>query len=91
MQAIIKGCKIILNPAPAVAVPVPSDAMNTDETTASMGKKVKFSTVEETDEAAEGETPAAVDPAEQQRANIRELRARLLLSALEERQESNFI
>lgn len=78
-QAIVKGCKILLNPAaPGVAIPV---APEEEEGNVS-GRKVTFSSdvVEATDKTISAPT---IDPAEGRRAEIKIARARLLLTSLE--------
>jgi hypothetical protein len=84
VQAIVKGCKIMLNPpSPIVAVPVRKASDNGTDNDGTVGRKVKFASAEQPADANDVTSAPASDPVEEKRLGIRQMRARLLLDAME--------
>lgn len=80
-QAIIKGCKILLNPTVAAPTQNDNDADSNDNGDV-VGRKVQFASAEQVADANDMAPVPASDPAEK-RVDIRQRRARLLLDAME--------
>jgi len=81
-EAIIKGCKILLNPTVIAPTTQSDNDADGNDNGDVVGRKVRFASAEQVADANDTAPAPASDPAEK-RVDIRQRRARLLLDAME--------